>query len=89
MRQGQRSTVGGVTVISLASSEPTVRVGFVTGRRLGNATTRNRIKRRLRHACRQIDFVPGWDHVVIPTRAAERGAFPTLVEWLRVAVRRG
>jgi ribonuclease P protein component len=81
--------VGGLTVVSLNVSEPGVRIGLVAGRRLGSAVTRNRIKRRIRHACRQVDLPHGWDHVVIPTRSVAHVPFPTLVEWLRSAVPSG
>lgn len=80
--------MGGVTVVSLAGPEPVTRIGLVTGRRLGSAVKRNRIKRRIRHACRHIDFTPGWDHVVIPTGSVARVPFRTLVDWLERATRR-
>jgi ribonuclease P protein component len=78
-----------MTVVSLRSPEPGARVGLVAGRRLGSAVTRNRIKRRIRHACHHVEFTSGWDHVVIPAPGAERAPFSSLVEWLREGVCRG
>lgn len=75
-------------MVSLFVDEPGTRIGLVAGRRLGSAVTRNRIKRRIRHACRNVDFAPGWDHVVIPTGAVAHISFSTLVDWLERAVHR-
>jgi len=72
-------------VASLRREHSTVRVGLVAGKRLGTAVTRNRVKRRIRHACRLIDFEPGWDHVVIPGPSAATAAFGDLVASLRRA----
>lgn len=80
--------MGGVTVVSLQAPEPVVRIGLVAGRRLGSAVTRNRIKRRVRHACRHVEFSPGWDHVVIPTSEVARAPFPTLIGWISRATER-
>lgn len=81
--------MGGLTIVSLAASgEPGVRIGLVAGRRLGSAVIRNRIKRRVRHACRNVEFTPGWDHVVIPTPDVARVPFHTLVGWIQRATER-
>ena len=47
---------------------PVVRVGFTCSRKVGNAVTRNRAKRRLRHVARAIlpgAGQPGWDYVLV------------------------
>ena len=50
-----------------------VRVGFVVGKAVGNAVTRNRVRRRLRHlAAAQLPGTPGAVHVVL--RALPRAA---------------
>ncbi|HLF04854.1 MAG TPA: ribonuclease P protein component [Dehalococcoidia bacterium] len=47
------------------------RFGFVVGRRVGGATVRNRVKRRLREAVRHTPIKGGWDVVFIARRGAE------------------
>ena len=43
-----------------------VRVGFTVSKAVGNAATRNRVKRRLRHLTRE--HLPSWEE--LPGRAA-------------------
>ena len=49
------------------------RVGFSVSKRIGNAVTRNRVRRRLREGVRSLPLRPGWD-VVISARARAAGA---------------
>ena len=52
------------------------RYGFSISRQVGNAVTRNRVKRRLREIARVTPVEPGWDIVFIarPTAAGVRYA---------------
>jgi len=49
------------------------RYGFVTGRRLGGAVVRNRLRRRLRESLRVLPSRLGWD-VVVSAKAPAAGA---------------
>ena len=56
------------------------RVGITTGKKLGHAVVRNRVRRRLREAYRlQEDaFLPGWDIVVVARHRAIHAPFSEL-----------
>ena len=54
------------------------RFGFVTGKAIGNAVVRNRVKRRLREAARTLDVAPGFDVVIGARKAAADAAYATL-----------
>ncbi len=57
------------------------RVAFVTGKRLGNAVTRNRLKRRMRAiVAKRLDGMEdGWDMVFIVRRGAIKEDFSQTV----------
>jgi ribonuclease P protein component len=61
------------------------RFGLSTGRRLGGAVIRNRVRRRLREALRVMapSFQPGWDVLIIARPALVEADHETLVETLR------
>jgi ribonuclease P protein component len=54
------------------------RWGIITGKRVGNAVTRNRIKRRLREIIRRIPLKTGHDIVIIARSEAARAKFSEL-----------
>lgn len=54
------------------------RYGFVTGKKLGGAVVRNRLRRRLRESLRVLPAAPGWDVVVSPKRVAAEASFQQL-----------
>jgi len=52
---------------------PAIRVGFTASKKVGNAVTRNRAKRRLRALAREVLPLagrPGWDYVLVARRDA-------------------
>jgi ribonuclease P protein component len=54
------------------------RFGFLVSKRLGNAVTRNRVKRKLREIVRQAPLKPGWDAVFIARKGAEKARYQQL-----------
>lgn len=69
----------------------TTRFGFATGRKLGGAVVRNRVRRRLREALRVMapSFQPGWDVLIIARPALVEADHDALVGALRRVLRRG
>jgi len=67
------------------------RFGFATGKRLGGAVIRNRVRRRIREALRVIapSFQPGWDVLIIARPAIVEADHDALVGALRRVLRSG
>ncbi len=85
---------GTLTIGVLKSAEPepkaSVRVGFITSRRVGRAVIRNRIRRRLREIFRkhQHEISGGvWIVTIASARAARETSHALEDEWLRLARR--
>lgn len=87
MRAGVRTKSGPVTVIRLATDLDHPRLGIVAGRRLGNAVTRNRVKRRIRAAAAEANLDPASDYVIVPTAVAATVPFEDLVAAIAAAAR--
>lgn len=76
----------------LRTDLPTTRFGFATGRTLGGAVVRNRVRRRLRETIRSMSpsLRPGWDVLIVARPGlvlADRAALIAALE--RVLVRDG
>ena len=54
------------------------RFSFQVSKRIGNAVTRNRVRRRLREAVRLTPVKAGWDAVFIARRGAEKAKYQQL-----------
>ncbi|MCL6648853.1 MAG: ribonuclease P protein component [Chloroflexi bacterium] len=64
------------------------RLAVVAGKRLGKAVVRNRVRRRLREALRQLPLQPGHDLLVVARPPAAKAPFAELVTALRVLLAR-
>ena len=67
-----------------------MRVGFTASRRVGNAVTRNRAKRRLRAAAAEVlprQGRPGTDYVIVARGATGERGYRELVTDLETALR--
>ncbi len=64
-----------LVLISMPNGLSVTRFGFSIGKRVGNAVTRNRIKRRLREALQINEIEEGWDLVVIARKDSSSAHF--------------
>ena len=68
-----------------------VRIGFTVSKKVGTATERNRVRRRLRELVKRVDAVsmrPHSDYVLVGRRAALSRDFAVMLDDLRTAFRR-
>ncbi len=82
LKEGKRHRSGGIVLVRLEGPAEPARVGLVVTRSAGNAVTRNRIKRRLRHTVRSMRLEPGNDYVIIATSQVAAVPQPQLEGWL-------
>jgi ribonuclease P protein component len=80
-----------LTVRLLRTDLESTRFGLATGRKLGTAVVRNRVRRRLREALRVMapSFQPGWDVLIIARPAIVEADHDALVGALRRLLIRG
>lgn len=91
-RSKRRHRHGDVVVLIAEGDPGPPQVGFVTGKRIGNAVERNRVKRRLREAMGRVVLDDDTAYLVI-AEPGEPGLgavdFGRIVEWLGAAVASG
>ncbi|CAI8018350.1 Ribonuclease P protein component [Geodia barretti] len=61
---------------------------FVTGKRIGKAVVRNRVKRRLREVIRNSTAAPGWDTILIARKGAGDADFDQIEHAVHNLIRR-
>ena len=79
-RSGRRSKSKGLTVLTTKGPSTVPRIGIVAGKKVGNAVSRNRAKRRLREAAAQADLRPATDYILIAGPECNEVAFSDLVD---------
>lgn len=89
LERGRRSSAGGLTTVALANAAPEEpsRLGLAVRSKRG-AVGRNRVKRRVRAAFRQLAPAGGYDVVVRADDTILSKRYAALVEDLRVALGR-
>ena len=97
LNRGRKWATGGVVLQSAETpsvneqSPVGIRLGFTVTKKVGNAVVRNRAKRRLREAARAVlplYATPGYDYVLIGRDATLTRPFSSLVEDLKLALRK-
>lgn len=93
LRREGRTQVHPLLVVSvLANDLAYSRFGFAVGRRIGNAVTRNRIKRRMRESVwvklRKNEIEPGWDVVFVARHPAQKASFHQVDKAIGLVLRR-
>lgn len=89
IHQEGRSVANNLLVVRVLPNElDHNRFGFMVSKRLGNAVTRNLVKRRLREVVRLTDLKDGWDAVFIARRGAEKADYHELQQAAQNLLRR-
>ncbi|HXW34634.1 MAG TPA: ribonuclease P protein component [Acidimicrobiales bacterium] len=71
---GRRCRVGSVTAVYVREgADPSPRVAYAVGRRVGSAVVRNRLRRRLKAAVEGLELKPGSYLVAAGRQAGELG----------------
>lgn len=87
LNEGKRYRSGGLVVVASSEHPGPARYGLVVSKSSGNAVTRNRIKRRLRHCIRSLQLNPGHDYVIIASQQVADVPHTRLQGWLERAMR--
>ena len=90
VREGAYRAIGAIVVQARPNpNHSQLRVGFTATKKIGNAVTRNRAKRRLREAARQLLpelGVAGFDYVFIARQGTTAREFTGLLDDTRKAL---
>ena len=78
MRKGRRARHPLLQFVALRTDSGITRVGFSVSKQVGGAVIRNRVKRRLRMIVRGMDWIPGFDLVIVARSGAESASYGEL-----------
>jgi len=88
--KGRKTAVHGLVLQALQRpNDPLLRIGFTVTKKIGNAVVRNRTRRRLKEAARQLlreRDVQGYDLVIIGRDATRARPFHLLIDDLSRAM---
>ena len=82
LSDGERRRSGAIVLARSPGLPGPPRLGLVVSKSCGNAVTRNRIKRRLRHAVGVVRLQPGMDYVIIANSQVAEVSYARIQGWL-------
>jgi len=86
--RGKRTGSHLANVIAVRSDKDSSRVGLAVSKKVGNAVTRNLVKRRMRNAFMSLVEDSGWDVVFTAKPAAAEASFSELQSGFRRSLKR-
>jgi ribonuclease P protein component len=86
--RGKRKAGDYVNVAVLRNDLPFSRIGLSVSKRVGNAVSRNLIKRRLRQAFSDMNIADGWDVIITAKPEASNVSYSILDETMRQSMGR-
>ncbi len=78
MRTGRRARHPLLQLVAVHTDAGITRVGFSVSKQVGGAVIRNRVKRRLRTIVRGLDWMPGFDLVIVARSGADSASYGEL-----------
>ncbi|MBT3555725.1 MAG: ribonuclease P protein component [Chloroflexi bacterium] len=86
--RGRRSSNDFTNIVAVPNDLSYLRVGLAVSKRVGNAVTRNLLKRRIRSTFSNMSVSKGWDVVIIAKRRSSDVPFTELDRAIRITIER-